>query len=102
MRPGERPALLGTSGAAARVDGRLGWGAPAAQLAAETAIGIARALGAGAATIINGNHIGRVGAYVETIALAGMVGIALCNASQAVAPFGGYGRLMGTNCAITA
>jgi uncharacterized oxidoreductase len=97
VRPAERPALLSAVGATARVDGRLGWGAPAAQLAAETAIGLARTQGVGAVTIINGNHIGRVGAYVETIAQAGMVGITLCNASPAVSPFGGYGRLMGTN-----
>jgi uncharacterized oxidoreductase len=97
VRAGERPALLGGAGATARVDGRLGWGAPAAQLAAETAIGLARAQGVGAVTILNCNHIGRVGAYVEQIAQAGMLGIALCNASPAVSPFGGHGRLMGTN-----
>lgn len=97
VRPAERPRLLGVSGAAARVDGRLGWGAPAARLAAETAIAAARAQGAAAASIVNCNHIGRVGAYVLQIARAGMVGLALCNASRAVAPFGGHGRLMGTN-----
>ena len=95
--PAERPLLLARAGATAQVDGRLGWGAPAAQLAAETAIAIARAQGVAAVSIRNCNHIGRVGAYVEMIAAAGMVGIAFCNASTSVAPFGGYGRLMGTN-----
>lgn len=95
--PAERPTLLGSSGATAQVDGRLGWGAPAAQLAAETAIEIARAQGVAAVNIRNCNHVGRLGAYVEMIAAAGMVGIAFCNASTSVAPFGGYGRLMGTN-----
>ncbi len=51
----------------------------------------------GAVTIVNGNHIGRVGEYVETIARTGKIGIAVCNAGPAVAPFGGYERLMGTN-----
>jgi uncharacterized oxidoreductase len=31
------------------------------------------------------------------IARAGMIGIALCNAGPAVAPYGGYQRVMGTN-----
>ena len=38
--------------------------------------------------IVQGNHIGRVGAYVEQIARADMIGIAFCNASPLVAPFG--------------
>jgi uncharacterized oxidoreductase len=97
VRPGARPAVLDAAGATARVDGRLGWGAPAARLAADTALGLARASGVGAVTILNGNHIGRVGAYVERLAQAGAVGLALCNASPSVAPFGGARRLMGTN-----
>ncbi len=95
--PAARPSLVASSGATAQVDGGLGWGAPAARLAAETAIDIACTQGVAAVNIRNCNHIGRVGAYVEMIAAAGMVGIALCNASTSVAPFGGYGRLMGTN-----
>jgi LDH2 family malate/lactate/ureidoglycolate dehydrogenase len=84
-------------GATAQVDGGRGWGQPAARLATETAIGLAAEHGIGAVSIINGNHIGRVGEYVELIANAGMVGIAFCNAGPAVAPYGGYQRVMGTN-----
>lgn len=97
IRPAARPELLSVSGATARVDGHLGWGPPAAWLATEAALDRARACGVGAATLLRGNHIGRVGAYVERLARAGMVGMALCNASPAVAPFGGTGRLLGTN-----
>jgi uncharacterized oxidoreductase len=81
----------------AQVDGAFGWGQPAARLAAQTAIALAGEHGVGAVTIVNCNHIGRVGEYVELIARAGMIGIALCNAGPAVAPYGGYQRIMGTN-----
>jgi LDH2 family malate/lactate/ureidoglycolate dehydrogenase len=84
-------------GATAQVDGALGWGQPAARLATQTAMALAADHGIGAVAIINGNHIGRVGEYVETIARAGMIGITFCNAGPAVAPYGGYQRVMGTN-----
>src|SRR5215213_5394332 len=92
-----RAAVIRRSGATAVVDGALGWGQPAARLAAQTAIEIAAEAGVGAVTIVNCNHIGRVGDYVATIARAGLIGIALCNASPVVAPYGGYRPVMGTN-----
>jgi len=92
-----RPSVLTRGGATAVVDGALGWGQPAARLAAITAIELAAESGVGAVTIVNCNHIGRVGDYVATIARAGMIGIALCNASPVVAPYGGYRPVMGTN-----
>ena len=42
-------------------------------------------------------HVGRVAPYVETVARAGMIGIALANAGPAVAPYGARTRVMGTN-----
>ncbi len=83
--------------ATAQVDGAAGWGQPAARLATQTAITLAEQYGVGTVTITNCNHIGRVGEYVETIARAGMIGLAFCNAGPAVAPYGGYQRIMGTN-----
>jgi uncharacterized oxidoreductase len=38
-----------------------------------------------------------LGEYVELIAQNGMLGMALCNADPAVAPYGGRQRMMGTN-----
>jgi uncharacterized oxidoreductase len=95
--PGASPRLLARHGATAQVDGALGWGQTAARFATQTAIEIAAEQGVGAVSIVNGNHIGRVGEYVEIIARAGMIGIAMCNAGPAVAPYGGYHRVMGTN-----
>jgi LDH2 family malate/lactate/ureidoglycolate dehydrogenase len=97
VQPQAAPRLATRQQATAQVDGAFGWGQPAARLAAQTAIALAGEHGVGAVTIVNCNHIGRVGEYVEMIARAGMVGIALCNAGPAVAPYGGYQRIMGTN-----
>jgi LDH2 family malate/lactate/ureidoglycolate dehydrogenase len=91
------PQVIARNGATARVDGALGWGQIAAQLATKTAIELAAEHSIGGVAIVNGNHIGRVGEYVESIARAGMIGIAMCNAGPAVAPYGGYQRVMGTN-----
>lgn len=97
IKPAERPVILERRGARAIVDGRWGWGPPAAFLAAETAVDLARELGVGAVTVTRCNHIGRVGAYADVIARAGLIGMVLANVGVAVAPYGGRDRLMGTN-----
>jgi LDH2 family malate/lactate/ureidoglycolate dehydrogenase len=97
IRPQEQPLIIRRQGATACVDGQLGWGLPAARLAARTAIEIAGESGVGAVSLVRTNHIGRVGEYVELIAQAGLIGIAFCNASRSVAPYGSSQRLIGTN-----
>jgi LDH2 family malate/lactate/ureidoglycolate dehydrogenase len=92
-----QPFVAKRQGAIAKVDGALGWGQLGARLATQTAIEIADTHCIGAVALQNGNHIGRVGEYVERIAAAGKIGIAFCNAGPAVAPFGGHDRIMGTN-----
>lgn len=88
----KRPGL-----AARRVDGRWGWGQPAARMAAQLAIEVAGATGVAAVSIDHCNHVGRLGEYTAMIADAGLIGMATCNAGPAVAPFGGRSRLFGTN-----
>ncbi len=97
IKPAQRAEVSGRHQATATVDCGWGWGMPAARLATETAIALAREFGIGAVTIQRCNHIGRVGEYVEIMARAGMMGIALCNAGPAVAPYGGRERRLGTN-----
>ncbi|MGH2344279.1 MAG: Ldh family oxidoreductase [Chloroflexota bacterium] len=97
VKPAERAEVSGRHQATATVDGRWGWGQPAARLAMETAIALATKFGIGAVTIQRCNHIGRVGEYVEAMTRAGMMGIALCNAGAVVAPYGGRERRLGTN-----
>ncbi|MFN8473107.1 MAG: Ldh family oxidoreductase [Anaerolineae bacterium] len=95
--PDARPSVVARYGATAQVDAGWGWGPPAALLAADTAIDLARQFGVAAVTVQRCNHIGRVGLYTGHIAEAGMAGIALANVRAWVAPYGGRERMMGTN-----
>jgi LDH2 family malate/lactate/ureidoglycolate dehydrogenase len=95
--PDARAALLKRDRATAIVDGALGWGQPAMTMAAEIAVELARDCGLGAVAVRRCYHIGRAAPYVEMVARAGMVGIAMSNAGPGVAPFGGRQRVLGTN-----
>jgi LDH2 family malate/lactate/ureidoglycolate dehydrogenase len=97
VQPAARPEIVSNAGATAVVDGNWGWGQPACHLAVSTAEHIAREHGVAAVTVRHCNHIGRIGEYVESLAAAGLVGLAWCNADPAVAPYGGKARLLGTN-----
>jgi len=97
VRPEVRPEVSVRRRANAQVDAAHGWGQPAARLASQTAIELAIENGVGAVTIVRCGHVGRLGEYVELIANAGQIGMALCNAGPGVAPYGGYKPLMGTN-----
>lgn len=97
VKPAARPVLSARHQATASVDGAWGWGQPAARLAMETAVALAAQHGVGAVSVGHCNHIGRLGEYVEAMARAGMMGLALCNAGPVVAPFGGRDRRLGTN-----
>ncbi len=95
--PDARCSLTARDRATAIVDGALGWGQPAMQLAANTVVEIAQECGLGAVAVRNCYHIGRVAPYVETAARAGLIGIAMSNAGPGVAPFGSRQRVLGTN-----
>jgi LDH2 family malate/lactate/ureidoglycolate dehydrogenase len=97
VQPAARAHRHPLGGACARVDGEWGWGQPAARLAVEAAVEIAAKEGVGLVAVGRCNHIGRLGEYVERLGAAGMMGMATCNARPAVAPYGGYTRLLGTN-----
>jgi LDH2 family malate/lactate/ureidoglycolate dehydrogenase len=95
--PGARASLAKRDRATAIVDGALGWGQPAMQLAANTVIELARECGLGGAVVRNSYHIGRAAPYVESVARAGYIGIAMSNAGPGVAPYGSRSRVLGTN-----
>jgi LDH2 family malate/lactate/ureidoglycolate dehydrogenase len=97
VKPAERPTAETLGAACARIDGRWAWGQPAAQLAIATARQIAMQAGSAVVVIAHCNHIGRLGEYVERLSAAGMIGIVMSNSKVAVAPYGGYTRLLGTN-----
>jgi uncharacterized oxidoreductase len=96
-RAAAEPRLASSRQAVAVVDGAWGFGQLAAKLAAEVAIELSSSAGMAGVTITSCNHIGRVGEWVAMIAAAGKMGMALCNSGPIVAPFGGTGRVMGTN-----
>ncbi len=97
LRPTAEPRLVSAQRSAAIVDGCWGFGHVAAEFATTIAIDVADEQGVAAVTIQNCHHIGRVGEYVEMIASAGKIGFACCNSGRGVAPYGGNGRVLGTN-----
>jgi uncharacterized oxidoreductase len=77
-----------------------GWGNPAGRRLIESAIGKAKASGLAAATLSNAHHLGRIGAYGEQAAAAGLVSMHFVNVTDhapLVAPFRGSDARFGTN-----
>ena len=97
VQPAARAQVEALGGGCARVDGAWGWGQPAARLATRQASDLAAEHGVALVTIGRCNHIGRLGEYVEMLVAAGRMALMTCNARPAVAPHGGYTRLLGTN-----
>ena len=93
----QEPVVIRTEAATATIDACDGWGQPGMWLATETVTELAAEFGVAAAAVNRSYHIGRVAPYVEHLARAGLVGIAMANAAPAVAPYGGSSRVMGTN-----
>ncbi len=87
------------TGALLRLDGQAGFGQVIGREA--MALGIARAQQAGSCIVALGNahHLGRIGAWAEQAAAAGLVSIHFVNvvARNIVAPFGGGDARFGTN-----
>jgi LDH2 family malate/lactate/ureidoglycolate dehydrogenase len=95
--PAARPEIIKHDGAVTLIEGNWCFGQVSATLAVQQAVASAQQFGIGAATIVHSLHIGRVGEYPEQIAKHNMLGITLCNANRATAPYGGMERLFGTN-----
>lgn len=85
-----RPALLA-------VDAGHGFAFPAIDAALEALVPLARETGIAAATFTRSHHSGQLGAHVERLAGAGLVGIMVTNTPKAMAPWGGAAPLFGTN-----
>lgn len=84
----------------ALLDGHDQLGFVAATQATELAIKKAKETKLAAVAVRNLNHVGRVGAYPEMIANAGLIGLVTVNAQAMgilVAPFGGLTPRIGTN-----
>ncbi|MBI3367515.1 MAG: malate/lactate/ureidoglycolate dehydrogenase, partial [Burkholderiales bacterium] len=99
LKPNAHVKVLHDSGAMLRIDGSAGFGQVVAREA--TALGIERAREHGSCIVALGNahHIGRIGAWAEQAADAGLVSIHFVNVISRgiVAPFGGSDARFGTN-----
>jgi LDH2 family malate/lactate/ureidoglycolate dehydrogenase len=79
------------------VDGHGGLGPPTARRAVEELLGRVGETGVAVAAVRNANHLGMLAPYVESMASAGVVGIALTTSEALVHPWGGTRALVGTN-----
>ncbi len=88
----QTPEVVRDDGAVVVVDAKRGLGQPMARLALEHAIARARTAGACVLALRNAAHVGRIGAYAEHCAAAGMASAHFVNVvdhDPVVAPFGG-------------
>jgi uncharacterized oxidoreductase len=87
------------TGSLLRLDGQAGFGQVIGQQAMALAADRARALGSCVVALGNSHHLGRIGAWAEQAAQAGLVSIHFVNvvARNIVAPFGGADARFGTN-----
>lgn len=91
------PTLVRDRPAAALLDANNGWGQVAASEAMSIAIEKAKAVGIGTVSVRNSNHFGVAGHYAMMAADHGLIGVAMTNASPAMAPFNASVALLGTN-----
>ena len=99
LQPNAQLSVLLDAGALLRLDGNRGFGQVIGQQA--MALGIARAQAQGSCIVALGNahHLGRIGAWAEQVAAAGLVSMHFVNVISRgiVAPFGGSDARFGTN-----
>ena len=101
IKPEAEPIVGQERNSVTMVDGQMGFGQVTADFAMQETIKKAQQYGVAATGLINCNHIGRLGEWVEMAAEQNMIGLAFCNVygnpTRRVAPFGGTRSLFGTN-----
>jgi uncharacterized oxidoreductase len=93
----EPTVVADTPPAVAIVDGRNAFGQLTARAATLELIRRVDQTSIAIAVLRRCQHVGRLGEYVEQIAGAGHIGLAMANADPTVAPWGGRDRMLGTN-----
>jgi LDH2 family malate/lactate/ureidoglycolate dehydrogenase len=96
-RPRAEILTLGESTVTACYKGNRAAGPVIASHAMRAALSRAREHGVGVVTAVHCAHFGAASAYAAMALPESMFGLVMCNAAPAVAPFGGAGRLHGTN-----
>ena len=93
-----RPRVVREGPATALIDAAAGLGHPAAVMGMERAIGKARAIGVGVATVRNSHHFGAAGHYAAMAAREGLVGLVTsATRTIGVVPTRGAVPVLGTN-----
>ncbi len=91
------PKVVKAHGAVAIVDAADGLAFPACVIAIEHAIATARSQGIAFVAVTNSYHFGAAIYHLESVARAGMMGLAFSNSPAAIAAWGGKKPLFGTN-----
>src|SRR6185503_14766741 len=100
LNPTARPSMLQCHAANAIVDGGWGFGQASARFGVDLAISMCAEHGQAGVALRHTHHIGRLGAYVEALAAAGLVAVVLTgggNRGGSEAPYGSRERLFGTS-----
>ena len=92
-----KPVVEWKKGALSLINGKNGWGQPAALMAVNEVINNAKDHFVGAAGIRNTNHIGTCAYYAKKLANAGLVGFVTTNSPPNMPPWGGRDPILGTN-----
>ncbi len=100
VRANRKASIMQDGGALIAVDGQQGYGQVVAKQAIALGIERVRAHGVAVVGLRNASHIGRIGAWAEQAAAAGLISLHFVNTSGAgilVAPFGGSDRRLSVN-----
>ncbi|KAL2162338.1 hypothetical protein VTH06DRAFT_7251 [Thermothelomyces fergusii] len=97
LDPRAEPTLTQVTPVVAQVDGNNGFGFPAAHLAMDAAISMARTFGIGMVSVKHSNHFGMSAWIVRQAVDAGMMSLVFTNSSPALPVWGGKSQLMGVS-----
>ncbi len=97
VRASARPTTKWTTPSVLVVDGDAGLGPPTARRAVEELLGRVGETGVAVAAVRNANHLGMLAPYAESMASAGIIGIAQTTSEALVHPWGGTRAMVGTN-----
>jgi uncharacterized oxidoreductase len=98
--PNREPRLVHDAGVMLTIDGQFGYGQSVAPAALRRAIDRAKERGVAVLALRNAGHLGRIGAWPELAAAAGLVSVHFVNTSgfgMLVAPHGGSDRRLSAN-----
>ncbi|MEE2566173.1 malate/lactate/ureidoglycolate dehydrogenase [Hyphobacterium marinum] len=94
------PDLTDDTGAILKIDAKGGWGRPSGDFAMAKGAARAEVQGSAIVALANAHHLGRIGAYGELAAQAGLISIHFVNVTDhdpMVAPYRGSDARFGTN-----